>query len=44
MKAPFILSLALFAAAPTLVHAHGDFKCNEPAAEWKKRDELVSKL
>ena len=44
MKAPLILSLALFAAVPTLVHAHGDFKCNEPPAEWKKRDELVSKL
>ncbi|MDI1259865.1 PepSY domain-containing protein [Aquabacterium sp.] len=44
MKASFILSLALFVAAPTLVHAHGDFKCSEPTAEWKKRDELVSKL
>lgn len=44
MKASLILSLALLAAAPTLVHAHGDFKCSEPPAEWKKRDELISKL
>jgi len=44
MKATLTLSLALLLAAPTLAHAHGDFKCTEPAAEWKKRDELVSKL
>ncbi|MGH6645470.1 PepSY domain-containing protein [Aquabacterium sp.] len=44
MKAHLILSFALLAATPALVHAHGDFKCSEPPAEWKKRDELVSKL
>lgn len=44
MKARILLALALLAAAPMLVHAHGDFKCSEPPAEWKKRDELVSKL
>lgn len=30
--------------ATTAAFAHGDFKCNVPKAEWRKKSELQAKL
>ncbi|MFT3858473.1 MAG: PepSY domain-containing protein [Aquabacterium sp.] len=36
--------MALSAAAPMSVHAHGNVSCKEPVAEWQQREVLEDKL
>lgn len=47
MKSPSIISAALLGLglmAASGAHAHGDFKCDVPKAEWKPQMELQRKL
>ena len=38
------LALAIALCAPVLAHAHGNFKCTEPTAEWQYKEALEEKL
>ena len=44
MKHVHLLSALLLCLAAGQASAHGDFKCDEPKAEWKPQMELQRKL